>query len=246
MRDNWTKCLAAVLRHEGGNDDDPRDPGGRTSRGIIQSEWTRYVASHPERSLPKDVWKAPQDAVEDIYKQKYWNVQRCDDLPSGVDYAMFDYGVNSGVGRSGKVLRKLLGMDATTSVISPAVVEAARKRDARELVNSICDERAVFLRRLKTWPVFGKGWERRVKEVRAAALAMAAKGKPVSRDDTEISAQSKPAIKSSEIWASVGTIATTILGVVTDWRVLTVLVVGFALFIIWRRYSKDDISGWFK
>ena len=40
---------------------------------------------------------------EGIYR-KYWDAQRCDELPAGVDYAVFDYGVNSGIGRSGKVL----------------------------------------------------------------------------------------------------------------------------------------------
>ena len=41
------------------------------------------------------------------------------------------------------------------------------------LVMAICDERLRFLQRLETWPVFGKGWGRRVAEVKVAALAMA-------------------------------------------------------------------------
>jgi lysozyme family protein len=57
--------------------------------------------------------------------------------------------------------------------------------------------------------------------------------------------ETKPAVQSGEIWATIGTILTTILGVVTDWRILSVLVVAFGLFVIWRRYSKDDIKGLF-
>src|SRR4029450_10024608 len=93
---NFRKCLPLLLEHEGGNDDDPRDPGGRTSRGILQREWDAWRRTRP--GLPADVWRAPQDQVEAIYRQNYWNPLRCDDLPAGVDYAGFDYGVNSGIG----------------------------------------------------------------------------------------------------------------------------------------------------
>jgi lysozyme family protein len=57
----FATCVALVLRDEGGNDDDPRDPGGRTSRGIAQREWDVWRASHP--GLPSDVWQAPQDQI---------------------------------------------------------------------------------------------------------------------------------------------------------------------------------------
>jgi lysozyme family protein len=41
------------------------------------------------------------------------------------------------------------------------------------LAGAICDERLRFLQQLRTWPVFGKGWGRRVAEVRATSLAWA-------------------------------------------------------------------------
>lgn len=53
---DFQKCLAVTLKFEGGNDDDPRDPGGRTSRGILQREYDRY---RDARGLPRgDVWRA--------------------------------------------------------------------------------------------------------------------------------------------------------------------------------------------
>jgi hypothetical protein len=42
------------------------------------------------------------------------------------------------------------------------------------LIAGICDERLRFLQALKTWPVFGAGWGRRVAEVKSTALKMAA------------------------------------------------------------------------
>ena len=92
-----------------------------------------------------------------------------------MDYAVFDYGVNSGVGRSAKVLRRLLELPDRPSTISDDVIGAAHAADATTLVTMICDERLRFLRALRTWPVFGTGWGRRVAEVKATALAMATK-----------------------------------------------------------------------
>ena len=97
-----------------------------------------------------------------------------------VDYAVFDYAVNSGVGRAGKVLRRLVGLASNSSAMTDEVVAAVGRCDPKNLINAICDERLRFLHGLRTWSVFGNGWGRRVREVRAAALAMAAKapGKP--------------------------------------------------------------------
>jgi lysozyme family protein len=79
------------------------------------------------------------------------------------------YGVNSGIARSGKIL----GLPNNTEAITDEMLRAVAKRDLRTLIAAVDDERLVFLRGLKTWPVFGAGWARRVAEVRAAALRMA-------------------------------------------------------------------------
>ncbi|OZA81765.1 MAG: hypothetical protein B7X76_08090, partial [Azorhizobium sp. 39-67-5] len=120
-----------------------------------------------------DVRAMRLDEAKAIYRVKYWDAQRCDDLPAGVDDAVFDYGVNSGIGRSGKVLRRCLGLPDNTGVINEAVIAAARRADAGRLASAICDERLRFLKSLRTWPVFGKGWGRRVAEVKAFALQQA-------------------------------------------------------------------------
>lgn len=62
---SYAEALRRLLQHEGGNDDDPRDPGGRTSRGIIQREWNVWRETHP--GLPADVWQAPQSRAEKYY-----------------------------------------------------------------------------------------------------------------------------------------------------------------------------------
>src|SRR5262249_40397521 len=108
-----------------------------------------------------------------IYRAKYWDALRCDELPAGVDDSVFDYGVNSGIARSGKVLRRVLGLSDSDWHVTGEVLAALRRRDARDVIVAINDERLRFLRALKTWPVFGAGWARRVAEVKAFSLALA-------------------------------------------------------------------------
>lgn len=118
-----------------------------------------------------DVRTMKLDDAKRIYRTKYWDALRCDALPAGLDYTIFDYGVNSGIVRAAKVLQRTLGM-RISGVIGDAEVDAARRHFTSDLIGRICDERLAFLKSLKTWPVFGSGWGRRVAEVRSAALAM--------------------------------------------------------------------------
>lgn len=168
----WTydESLRRLLVHEGGYTNDAADPGGPTKFGITIYDYRKYVKPN---ATAADVRAMKVEEAKAIYRAKYWDAQRCDELPAGVDYAVFDYGVNSGIGRSGKVLRRALKMPDDDWRTSDAVVAAAAKADAKALVASICDERLRFLQRLRTWPVFGKGWGRRVAEVKTAAFAMA-------------------------------------------------------------------------
>jgi lysozyme family protein len=170
-------ALARLLAHEGGYTNHPSDPGGPTNFGITIFDYRKYLKPG---ATAADVKAMTLIEAKRIYRAKYWDAQRCDDLPAGVDYAVFDYGVNSGVGRSGKVLRRCLKLADNTSVVSDAVIAAAAKADAKTLVAAICDERLRFLQRLKTWDVFGKGWGRRVAEVKTYSLALAA-GAPANR-----------------------------------------------------------------
>jgi lysozyme family protein len=167
--DSYPEAIRRLLASEGGYVNHPSDPGGPTNFGITLADYRRYVK--PDAGAA-DVRTMQVDEAKAIYRAKYWGAMRCDALPAGVDYCIFDYAVNSGTGRAPKVLQRVLGQ-TVSGRMDDATVVAANARDARELVQSICDERMRFLKGLRTWPVFGKGWSRRVSEVRAASLAMA-------------------------------------------------------------------------
>lgn len=166
---SYDAALARVLAHEGGYTDDPRDPGGPTHFGITIADYRRYAKPN---ATAADVAAMPLADAKAIYRAHYWTPLRCDDLPAGLDYAVFDYGVNSGISRAAKCLQRIAGVD-DDGVVGPATLAAVRAVPAGALIASLCDERLRFLQSLRTWPVFGKGWGRRVAEVKAAAIAMA-------------------------------------------------------------------------
>jgi lysozyme family protein len=166
---SYDAALARLLAHEGGYSNHPSDPGGPTNFGITIGDYRKYVKRDATAADVKAMRVAEAKA---IYRARYWDALRCDGLPAGVDYAVFDYGVNSGIGRSTKVLRRLLGF-ADAGKVSDEVVAAAGAANAPNLVAAICDERLRFLKSLKTWPVFGNGWAQRVAEVRVVGVALA-------------------------------------------------------------------------
>ena len=165
---SYDEALRRVLVHEGGYSNHPSDPGGPTNWGITIHDARAYWKT---QATAADVRSMPVEVAKDIYRSKYWDAMRCDDLPAGVDYAVFDYGVNSGIGRAVRVLQRLVGTDVDGEV-GPNTIAATARMAAVKLINQICDERLAFLQGLETWGVFGKGWGRRVREVRVAALAM--------------------------------------------------------------------------
>lgn len=170
MEASYDDALARLFAHEGGYGHHPSDPGGPTKYGITLAD---YAAFKRRKVTAGDVKAMPLGDAKAIYRDKYWSALRCSELPAGLDYAVFDYGVNSGIGRAARVLRRLLSLPDGKAIVTDEVIAAATARDSAALVNALCDERLRFLKSLRTWPVFGKGWGRRVAEVRAGALAMA-------------------------------------------------------------------------
>lgn len=183
---NYDACLARVLKHEGGYTNHPSDPGGPTNFGITIHDYRRYIKANGTAADVRGMSLA--DAAK-IYRARYWHALRCDELPAGLDYAVFDYGVNSGIGRAAKVMQRLLGIGIGTAM-TDAVIDGARGAGASTLIARLCDERLAFLKSLRTWPVFGAGWGRRVAEVRRDALTMA-KGAVVAPFATATSANGK-------------------------------------------------------
>lgn len=180
MEANFQRSLSATLKHEGGWADHPADPGGATMKGVTLAIYRRYRPNATKADL-----RAISDAMlQKIYRDGYWNEVRGDDLPAGVDFATFDFAVNSGPARAAIYLQNIVGA-APDGKVGPLTIKAVKaycdQFGAGQLVNELCAQRLAFLQRRSTWPVFGKGWSTRVADVRKSALSMAS-NKPLPID----------------------------------------------------------------
>ena len=168
MLSNFKSALALVLKAEGGFVNHPSDPGGMTNLGVTRNvwrEWTKRDVDEAEmRSLTPEM-------VEPMYKAKYWDACKCDSLPLGIDYAVFDFAVNAGVSRAAKTLQKALGVTAD-GAIGPKTIAAATEYPAGELLEAFSLGKEAFYQSLPTFGVFGKGWLNRVAHVQDAAEGM--------------------------------------------------------------------------
>lgn len=168
MRDNFDKALRLVLVHEGGFVNHPRDPGGATMKGVTLDTFRRHFGAG---KTVNDLRNITQDQLASIYRSGYWDKCKCDELPAGVDYAVFDVAVNSGPGRAAKFLQAAVGA-AQDGGIGPNTLSKVAAQDPAAIINSVCDKRLAFLKGLNTFATFGTGWTRRVSGVRQQALTM--------------------------------------------------------------------------
>ncbi len=164
----YPEAIRRVLLSEGGYVNLKSDPGGPTNYGITLAVYR--ANGHPE-ARDSDVKAMPLDEAKRIYKARYASPCGFDMLPAGLDYTVFDYAVNSGVGRANKVLRRVCSLPDTADFGS--VVTALAKRDPKAVIGAVNAERLKFLQGLSTWSTFGKGWGSRVKSVNEAARGMA-------------------------------------------------------------------------
>jgi lysozyme family protein len=168
MRACYPESISRVLKSEGGYVNHPSDPGGPTNFGITLAVYRQYGGK--PKATAADVKAMTVEEAKAIYKAQYWNPVHGDDDPAGLDYTLFDYGVNSGPSRANKVLRRVCSLPDNADW--PTTFNAIAKRDAKALISAVNAERLRFLQSLKTWPTFGKGWGARVQSVNAAALKM--------------------------------------------------------------------------
>lgn len=149
---NYDACLKQVLKYEGGYTNHPSDPGGPTNWGITIHDARRYWM--PDATA-NDVKQMPLSVAKGIYKKQYWDKVAGDTRPDGVDLAVFDYAVNSGPGRALPDFKPYAAL---------APIPA---------IKGYCARRMRFLKALRTWSVFGKGWGARVANVEATGVKMA-------------------------------------------------------------------------
>lgn len=166
MNSNWDKSFQLLLKSEGGYSAHEADPGGRTNLGVTQAVWENWVG---HVSGEKEMKSLTPEMVRPLYKKKYWDACKCDELPLGIDYLVFDYAVNAGVGRSCKALQSAVGT-TPDGAIGPQTLQAVA--NTPDLIDKFSDEKVRFYKSLPTFSVFGNGWLNRVEHVKQNASLM--------------------------------------------------------------------------
>lgn len=143
-----------LLKHEGGYSDHAADPGGKTRYGV-----TEAVAR--EVGYKGDMRELPLDLAKRIYRDKYWDTVKADQLPASIRYAVFDAAVNSGPGQAAKWLQRALGVK-DDGAIGPQTVAAANAGNPDALRMRMLSQRLKFMTGLTNWPAFSRGWANRI------------------------------------------------------------------------------------
>lgn len=150
---DFEQAVRIVLMHEGGLSDIPEDPGGLTKFGISQ------------RAFPKlDIRNLTLDGAKEIYRQHYWDMCRCDKLPSWARLIVFDCAVNQGVARATTFIQRI-GKVKVDGIIGPLTIESLSKVDPMEFVYRYKTQRRQAYVKNPNWPVFGKGWIARLDDI---------------------------------------------------------------------------------
>jgi lysozyme family protein len=170
MRENFEEALKAILKHEGGYVNHKLDPGGMTNLGVTKKVWEEWVGKAVGE---KEMRALTPDTVAPMYKKKYWDAVKADELPTGLDYLMFDFAINAGPGRAIKTMQKAIGT-TPDGAIGPKTMAALKAADQKDLIAKFSMEKELFYKALPTFATFGKGWMRRVAEAQSHAVTMLA------------------------------------------------------------------------
>jgi len=174
MIPNWDRAFDLVLKSEGGYVNDNADHGGETNLGVTRAAWGEYKG-RPIRD--GEMRQLTRDMVKPFYKSQYWDKVRGDDLPAGLDYAVFDFAVNAGPGRAAKFLQRAVGV-AEDGMIGPATMAAVQRANAAEVLAQFSAAKESFYKGLvdrdPAQRRFIKGWLARVDQVERTAGTMVA------------------------------------------------------------------------
>lgn len=154
---NFDQAFDILLKHEGGFSDHAADPGGKTRFGITEAVARKAGYRGDMRELPLDLAKR-------IYKDRYWDAVRAEELPEAVRYAVFDAAVNSGPRQAILWLQRAAGVK-DDGIIGPQTLAAVHAADPERLLRRFLSQRLRFMTNLPNWGSFSRGWARRIADL---------------------------------------------------------------------------------
>jgi len=177
MIENFEKSLELILASEGGFQTESADSGnklpdgraGSTNLGVTQANWEAFLG-HPVTW--NDMKALTSQTVSPFYKKKYWDKVMGDELPTSVDFMMFDFAINHGVGGCVKVMQGVVGVPMDGGM-GPQTLNAIKAIPVQQLIQKFSNAKEAYYKSLNN-PTYEKGWLNRVAKVENDALNMIA------------------------------------------------------------------------
>jgi lysozyme family protein len=128
----FIRCIPEILHQEGGYSNNKKDSGGATNLGVTQGELAVWCKRTGRTVF--DVRNLTLELAKEIYRADYWNAAGCEQIPEGLDLAVFDCAVNNGVRRAVEFLHDVsTGKNANLSTAERIVAFDRLRVDERAI-----------------------------------------------------------------------------------------------------------------
>lgn len=171
---NFDRACALIFHEEGGYVNHPKDPGGPTNLGLtLATMRDAHIDVDGDGDVDaEDVKKLTPRHAKPVYRVRYWNAVHADELPSGLDLALFDCAVNMGPARARDFLQIAVAVKRD-GIIGEETKDAVLSRMPNAIICALEMLRKNRYHASPNFGVFGKGWLKRLDEVTTEALKWA-------------------------------------------------------------------------
>lgn len=152
----FDEAFNILMLHEGGYSNHAADPGGATRYGVTEAVARSEGYTGPMRDYPLS-------EARKVYRKRYWDAMRLDDLPAEIRFDLFDAAVNSGITQSVKWAQRVLALK-DDGIIGPVTLQALSTCNRQKFLAKYNGQRLSFMASLPTWSTFGRGWAKRIAE----------------------------------------------------------------------------------
>lgn len=161
MLHNFSAIMQTLYELEGGY---VEDSGGPTNLGITARAWAAWI-NKPLSTITPQIMKAiTVPMAMPFYQAQYWNMIDGNELPTGIDAMVFHFEVNAG-SRSVKMLQHILEV-TEDGIVGPetrlALVGYMADNPPGTLIDVLGAKQILYYRSLADFPIYGRGWLRRV------------------------------------------------------------------------------------
>ena len=150
----FDEAFTLLLKHEGDFSNHVADPGGATRYGITQA-----VAR--QEGYTGDMRVYPLDHARGVYKRRYWDAMRLDEVRPEVRFDLFGAGVNSGVSAATRWAQRILSV-RDDGVMGPVTIQALQTINPALFRARYNGARLAFMVGLRQWDSFSRGWAKRI------------------------------------------------------------------------------------